>query len=112
MSILETLKFKMPVHPVTLTGATTPVYVRQMTAAQAEEHAKEVEGMTDASKVYTRLASLVARCLCDADGNLLCQQDGVNQVLQLGTDAVVSLYEACAAVNGFRPGAVDDAAKN
>ena len=112
MGLLETLKFSLPRKQVTLPGFPAPVWIRQMTAAQAEDYFAEVQARVEGGPVYAGMASLVARCLCDEAGNLLAQQDGPAQVMQLGTDAVVALYEACADVNGMRKESVEGAAKN
>jgi hypothetical protein len=105
----DVLKYRMPVEKFEVKGCSVPVHIRQMSAQQAEEFyakAKEAEGN------FRTAALLVSMCLCDESGNLLCQQDGENQVMQLGKDAVEELASKAMQVNGLGAKAVEDATKN
>ena len=105
----DVLKYRMPVEKFEVKGFGVPVHIRQMSALQAEEFYAKAK---DAVGAFDTAALLVSMCLCDEAGNLLCQQDGVNQVMQLGKDAVEELASLAMKVNGLGAKAVEDAAKN
>jgi hypothetical protein len=105
----DVLKYRMPVEKFTIAGFGAPVHIRQMSATQAEEFYEKAK---EATGSFRTAALLVSMCLCDENGNLLCQQDGENQVMQLGKDAVEELASKAMQVNGLGAKAVEDAAKN
>lgn len=107
--LADALKYRMPVEKFVVKNFAAPVNIRQMSALQAEDFYAKAK---DAEGTFGTAALLVSLCLCDEAGNLLCQQDGVNQVMQLGKDAVEELAALAMKVNGFGAKAVEDAAKN
>ena len=105
----DVLKYRMPVETFIVKDFAAPIRLRQLSAQQAEEFYAKAK---DAEGTFGTAALLVSLCLCDEAGNMLCQQDGVNQVMQLGKDAVEELAALAMKVNGFGAKAVEDAAKN
>lgn len=102
MGLIDVLKYRLPLTKVDLPGFAAPVYMRQLTAQQSEDYANQTKGAEDNDgKTWQRAALLVSMCLCDANGDLLCQQDGVNQCMQLGTEALERLAREAVNANAM-----------
>lgn len=95
--MLESLRaIKFPVKPLSVGGQS--VWVRALSAADAEEFAKA----TDGKDGYGVAVRLVCLCLCDADGKRECTDADMEQLAQLPATVITELFNAAAEINGMR----------
>lgn len=113
MGIKENLlaRFNVGIEEHDIEGV--PVFVKQLTAAEAEDYQfKRIgkDGKVDYAKLPGARAELVARCLCDEKGKPVFSQAEVGD---LPSSFVEAAYALCSEVCGLRGDAdIEEAEKN
>jgi len=92
---LQSVRF--PVEKVTLSEG-VEVYVRSLSAGDAELFAKSCENTEDGLPIAVRLVCL---CLCDEKGERVCVDGDEAELAKLPAPAIGAMFEVAARLNGL-----------
>jgi len=92
------------------------VYVRGMTGSERDNFEGRVSGLesgqTGKMNYQNMRASLVALCVCDADGNRLFTEDQVEVLGAKSATVLDRIFDVARSASGIGDGSLKDSAKN
>jgi hypothetical protein len=87
-------------------------YLKPMTSRDRDAYEASVAGIDGKRDLDNLRARLVAKCLCDESGVLMCKNQKHEHILgDLPSIVIRDLFDKCAELNGMDADAVDEAGK-